>query len=294
VHHAALYLRGAYAPDPDDRLERAVALARRSDVALIFAGMPRGFESEGADRPHMRLPGQQDQLIRAVVEANPRTVVVLNCGSPVEMPWVDSVPALLLAYYPGQEGGSTCARILTGEVNPSGKLSVTFPRRYEDNPTYTNYPGGRTVRYGEGIFCGYRYYDHVGVEPLFPFGYGLSYTSFMYGDLCVPRQVSAEEPVEVSVSVQNAGQRRGREVVQLYLHDVASSLVRPPKELVGFAKVDLAPGERTTVRFELDRRAFSFYDPVRSAWVAEPGSFEVLVGASSGDIRARAALELTD
>ncbi|MBN1642127.1 MAG: glycoside hydrolase family 3 C-terminal domain-containing protein [Anaerolineae bacterium] len=293
VRHAALYLLGAYAPDPDDRLERAVAAARRSDVAIIFAGMPRGFESEGADRPHMALPGPQDELIRAVARANPRTIVVLNCGAPVEMPWIDAVPGLLLAYYPGQEGGNACARILTGEVNPSGKLSVTYPRRYEDNPTYTNYPGAREVRYGEGIYVGYRYYDHVDCEPLFPFGYGLSYTSFAYSDLRVPDQAVAGQAVEVTLSVQNVGACAGKEVIQLYVRDVEASLARPPKELKAFAKVALEPGERAEVRFALDDRAFSFYDPVRRAWVAEPGTFEILVGSSSRDIRARARMRLS-
>jgi beta-glucosidase len=284
----------AYAPQPEDdeRIGRAVELAKRSDVALIFGGMPRGFESEGADRPHMRLPGRQDELIRAVVQAQPNTVVVLNCGSPVEMPWVDEVPGVVLAYYPGQEGGNAIADILSGDVNPSGKLSVSYPKRYEDNPSYANYPGTKEVLYGEGIFVGYRYYDAKGVGPLFPFGFGLSYTTFAYGDLQVPKTAKHGEPIEVSVTVTNTGDRAGKEVVQLYVRDVESSLVRPVKELKGFAKVTLEPGERKTVSFALDQRALSFYDPYRKAWVAEPGKFKVLVGSSSRDIRAKAAFEL--
>jgi beta-glucosidase len=285
----------AYAPQPDDdeRIARAVDLARRSDVALIFGGMPRGFESEGADRPHMRLPGRQDELIRAVAQAQPNTVVVLNCGSPVGMPWVDEVPGVVLAYYPGQEGGNAIADVLAGDVNPSGKLSVSYPRRYQDNPTYINYPGSVEVLYGEGIFVGYRYYDTKGVAPLFPFGYGLSYTTFAYGELQVPEMTKLGEPIEVSVTVTNTGDRAGKEVVQLYVGDVASSLARPVKELKGFAKVALEPGASETVSFTLDQRALSFYDPDRGQWVAEPGAFVVLVGGSSRDIRAEAGFVLT-
>jgi beta-glucosidase len=282
----------APASEPDDRMVRAVELARRSDVALVFAGMPQGFETEGTDRPHMRLPGPQDELIRAVAQANANTVVVLNCGSPVEMPWIDEVAAVLLAFYPGQEGGNAIANILLGIVTPSGKLSVTYPRRYEDNPTSINYPGTREVRYGEGIYVGYRYYDAKGIEPLFPFGYGLSYTRFHYDSLRVPERAVIGAPVEVSVTVTNSGQRAGKEIVQLYVHDEASSLDRPVKELKGFAKVSLEPGERTVVRLTLDQRAFSFYDPHRANWVTEPGAFEILVGASSRDIRATGTVVL--
>jgi beta-glucosidase len=292
VDHSALYLRFAYAPEPDERLERAVELAQQSDVAIVFAGMPQGFESEGDDRPHMDLPGPQNMLIKAVARANPNTIVVLNCGSPVTMPWIDDVSALVLAYYPGQEGGNAVANILLGEVNPSGKLSVTFPKRYVDNPTFINYPGTMEVRYGEGIFVGYRYYDAKEIEPLFPFGFGLSYTTFEYGDLQVPEAVKTGETVEVSVTVKNTGDRAGKEVVQLYVRDEESSLVRPPKELKGFAKVALEPGESKTVSFMLDQRGLSFYDPYRRQWVAEPGDFAVLVGASSRDIRAQATFRL--
>ena len=292
VDWTSLSLVGAYAPDPDDRLERAVALAKQSDVAVIFGGMPKGFESEGHDRPDMKLPGEQDALIHAVAAANPNTVVVLNVGSPVEMPWVDEVAAVVLAYYPGQEGGNAVANVLTGAVNPSGKLSETFPRRYMDNPTFINYPGTKEVRYGEGIFVGYRYYDMKGVAPLFPFGHGLSYTTFAYNDLSVPETVKAGETVKVSVKITNTGGVAGAEVVQLYVADKASSLVRPPKELKGFAKVTLEPGISTTVTFILDGRALSFYNPYQETWVAEPGKFEILAGSSSRDIRAKKTFTL--
>jgi beta-glucosidase len=291
-----IYVHSAYAPEPgkDDRLARAVELARRSDVAIVCAGMPTGYDSEGHDRPNMALPGPQAELIRAVAAANENTIVVLNCGAPVELPWIDDVPALVLAYYPGQEGGNAVANILTGDVNPSGKLSVTFPRRYEDNPTYINYPGGREVRYGEGIFVGYRYYDQKDVKPLFPFGFGLSYTTFEYSGLQIPETVQPGKPIDVSVTVTNTGARAGKEVVQLYVSDKESSLPRPPKELKGFKKVQLNPGESKMVDFVLDQRALSFYDPAQRQWVAEPGEFEVLVGSSSRDIRLSAVCILDE
>ncbi len=292
VDSTALYLQGAFAPDPDDRLERAIVLANQSDVAVVFAGMPKGFESEGFDRPNMRLPGAQDALIAAVAAANPNTVVVLNVGAPVEMPWLDDVAAVVLAYYMGQEGGHAVANVLTGAVNPSGKLPVTFPKRYVDNPTSINYPGTMEVMYGEGIFVGYRYYDKKDIKPLFPFGHGLSYTHFAYSDAQAPSVVKAGEPVHVAVTVTNIGNVAGKEVVQLYIGDPVASLLRPPKELKGFKKVSLEPGESTVVEFVLDERALSFYDPYQGRWIAEAGTFEVLFGSSSRDIRARTSFTL--
>ncbi|MGQ9780604.1 MAG: fibronectin type III-like domain-contianing protein, partial [Bacillota bacterium] len=211
---------------------------------------------------------------------------------PVTMPWIDSVPAVLQAFYPGQEGGRAIARILLGEVNPSGKLPVTFPRRLEDTPAFLDSLGGLEVRYGEGIFVGYRYYDRRGIAPLFPFGHGLSYTTFAYDEFVAPRQARIGEPVRLSVRVTNTGPRAGKEVVQVYVRDVESSLPRPPKELKAFAKVALAPGESKTVEFALDGRAFAFYDPYRGRWTVEPGEFELLVGSSSRDIRGAATVEL--
>jgi len=274
----------------DKRLAQAVELAKRCEVALVFAGYPEAFESEGSDRPSMALMGGQNELIAAVAQANPRTVVVLNVGAPVSMPWVEQVPAIVQAYYPGMENGNAVAAVLLGKVNPSGKLPVTFPVRLEDSPAYINaaYPGGREVNYGEGIFVGYRYYDKKEVAPLFPFGHGLSYTSFKYSDLKVTKKVKAGGKVEVSLTVTNTGKAAGKEVVQLYVSDSKSSLPRPPKELKGFAKVALAPGEAGRVAFSLDERALAYYDPHKRAWVAEPGEFEVLAGSSSRDIRVKA------
>ena len=229
-----------------------------------------------------------------VVAANPRTVVVLNAGSPVEMPWADQVQAILEAYYPGQEGGHAVARILLGEVNPSGKLTVTFPQRLEDTPAYINYPGGKEVHYGEGIYVGYRYYDKKNLAPLFPFGHGLSFTTFGYSDLKVIGQKSIHDPLTVSLRVTNTGQVGGKEVVQVYVTDKESSLARPPKELKAFAKVNLQPGESKTVAFTLDFRSFAFYDPRKANWVAEAGDFEILVGSSSRDIRLSETITLSN
>lgn len=286
----------AFPAGKDPRLAQAVELARRCETALVFAGYPDGFESEGVDRSHINLPGRQDELIAAVAAANPRTVVVLNAGSPVAMPWLDQVAAVVEAYYPGQENGNAVASVLLGEVNPSGKLPVTFPRRIEDSPAFINaaYPGCREVRYGEGIFVGYRYFDQVNTAPLFPFGHGLSYTTFAYSDLKVAKKVSADEKVKVTVKVKNSGKLAGKEVVQLYLADRQSALPRPPRELKGFAKVTLKPGQSKTVTFTLDERSFAYYDPARPGWVAEPGEFEVQVGASSRDIRLKAKLTLVE
>jgi beta-glucosidase len=289
-----LQMARTYRPGEDDRQARAVALAKQSDVVIFFGGMPEGYESEGADRPNIELPGGQNELIHALVQANPRTIVVLNAGAPVALPWLAEVPAVLEAYYPGMLGGQAIANVLLGAVNPSGKLPVTFPQRLEDTPAFNNYPGAKDVLYGEGLFVGYRHYDQRDIAPLFPFGHGLSYTTFEYADLHTPQQAKAGETVRVSLSVKNSGTRAGKEVVQLYVRDVQSSLPRPPKELKAFVKVSLAPGETQTVQFELDARAFAFYDPSRKQWVVEPGEFELLAGSSSRDIRTRATLKLID
>jgi beta-glucosidase len=283
-----------FEPGKDERQAAAVELAKHSDIALVFAGYPDAFESEGSDRPTMELMGKQNELINAVAAANPRTVVILNAGAPVTMPWVDQVAGILLAYYPGMENGNAVASVLLGKVNPSGKLPVTFPVRLEDSPAFINasYPGCREVNYGEGIFVGYRHYDKKDVTPLFPFGHGLSYTDFTYSELKVDKKIKTGEPIHVSLKVENTGETAGKEVVQLYVSDLKSSLPRPTKELKGFTKVALEPGQTETVSFSLDERALSYYDPNKKAWVAEPGKFEVLVGSSSRDIRLKAKFKL--
>jgi beta-glucosidase len=275
-------------------VERAVKLAGESDAVVLVAGLPDEFESEGMDRPDMDLPGGQEALIRAVAAANPNTVVVVNAGAPVAMPWVDAVDAILLAHYPGQEGGHALADLIFGDANPSGKLTVTYPEKLEDNPAFIHYPGWKDVHYGEGLFVGYRYYDAKGVPPAFPFGHGLSYTQFAYSDLHAPETVRMGEVFQVSLWLKNTGDRPGKEVVQLYLADQEATLIRPPKELKGFAKVALKPGERRKVIFTVEPRALSFYDPHQGVWVAEPGDFTLLVGASSRDIRLTREFSLLD
>jgi len=225
---------GCEFPTPDDAMTRAAGIAAQSDIALVFAGTTEEYESEGFDREDMELPGDQAELIEIVAEANRNTVVVLNNGSPVSMErWIDKVPGIVEAWFPGQECGNSIADVLLGEVNPSGRLPDTFPMRIEDNPAYINYPGENGgVLYGEGIFVGYRYYDAKKIEPLFPFGYGLSYTTFEYSNLRTSSPVlEVGDRLRVAVDVKNTGGREGKEVVQLYVRDVKSSLVRPPKEL---------------------------------------------------------------
>lgn len=278
---------------PDEAgIQRAVELAQQADMALVFVGLPEYFETEGIDRDHMRLTGDQDRLVKAVLAANPKTAVILNCGAPVEMPWADDVPAILHAYYPGMMGGAAVARILLGEVNPSGKMPVTYPRRLEDTPAYINYPGGRKVVYGERLYVGYRYYQTKKIQQLFPFGHGLSYTRFEYADLEAPAARKIGEPVEVQLTVTNTGSREGKETVQLYISDLEHSLDRPLSELKGFTKVSLRPGESTRANFTLDRRAFAFYDDHKKDWVVEPGEFELWVGSSSEDIRLKTRIRL--
>ncbi len=286
---------GMARPLGDEAVESAVLAAAQADVTVLFVGLTGEWDSEGNDRPHMDLVGRQNELIERVAAANPNTIVVLQTGGPVAMPWLDRVGAVMQAWYPGQECGNSIADVLTGQVNPAGRLPQTFPVRLEDNPTYVNYPGENGhVLYGEGLFVGYRYYDKKRVAPLFPFGHGLSYTTFAYANLRLSANTLAPgETLTLTVDVTNTGARAGQEVAQLYVRDPRSSLARPEKELKGFAKVALEPGETQTIALSLDMRALAYYDDAKAAWVAEAGEFEVLVGASSADIRARAGFSLS-
>ncbi|AJY76163.1 glycoside hydrolase family 3 C-terminal domain-containing protein [Paenibacillus beijingensis] len=271
-------------------IAEAVKAAGMADAVLLFVG---DGEDEGNDREHMDLPESHVQLLQAVAAVNRNCIVILNNGSAVEMRrWIDSVPAILEAWLHGQAGGSAIANIVFGEANPSGKLPETFPVKLSDNPSYLNFPGdqGRTV-YGEGLFIGYRYYDRKQIEPQFPFGHGLSYTTFEYSDLQIERK-REEGELSVSVNITNSGHRAGKEIVQLYIGDPQCGLVRPDKELKGFAKVDLAPGETKTVTIDLDKRDFSYYDPKIGDWAADSGSFDLFIGASSQDIRLSERIEL--
>jgi len=281
--------------DVDERLLlEAVETARKADVAVLFVGLPERYESEGFDRTHMAIPENHRLLIEQVADVQPNTVVVLMNGSPVEMPWIGRAKSVLEAYLGGQAVGGAVADLLFGVESPSGKLAETFPVKLADNPSFLFFPGeGDRVEYREGVFVGYRYYDSKGVEPLFPFGHGLGYTQFEYAGLAVDKpRLRDDETVEVRVTVKNVGDRAGKETVQLYVRDVASSVVRPEKELKAFAKVELAPGETKTVTFTLDKRAFAWWHVDLHDWYAESGEFELLVGSSSRDIRLRATVEV--
>ncbi|MBP8003099.1 MAG: glycoside hydrolase family 3 C-terminal domain-containing protein [Chloroflexi bacterium] len=278
---------GCIMPLPEDPIQVAVDLAKRVDVAVVVVGLTREWETEGFDRPDLELVGRQNELVARVAAANPRTVVVLNVGSPVTMPWLEEVPAVVQMWYAGQEAGHALAGILFGDVNPSGKLSITFPVRYEDNPAYINYPGENgQVLYGEGLFVGYRYYDKKALAPLFPFGYGLAYTSFAYNNLRLSGDsFKPGDEMLVQVDVTNTGDRAGYEVVQVYVEDEVARVVRPQKELKAFAKVHLQPGQAQTVTLRLEQQSLAFYDPARADWATESGVFRVHVGSSSRDIR---------
>lgn len=276
-------------------IDEAVALARVADVALLYIGLPTYKESEGYDRPDIDLTEQQVALIKAVAAAQSKTVVILNNGSAVAMSdWIDEVPAVLEAWMMGQAGGGAIADILFGKVNPGGKLAETFPLKLSDTPAHINFPGeAGQVRYGEGIFVGYRYYDEKGMPTLFPFGYGLSYTSFVYSNLGVSAETFKDvDGLTVSLDVTNTGSVAGKEIVQVYVHDHEAKLRRPQKELKSFFKVALEPGETKTVSVTLDSRAFAYWDPRYHEWVSESGQFDILVGSSSADIRLTTSVTL--
>lgn len=286
------FLRPKAPADEAAGIAEAVRAAARSDAAVVFVG---DVESEDGDRRAMGLPGRQDELIAAVAKANPRTVVVLLTGSPVSMPWLGQVKSVLAAWYPGQQEGDAVASVLFGDVNPSGKLPVAFPARLDDSPASKGYPGGPAgIDYEDGVNVGQRGLDKAGVRALFPFGHGLSYTRFAYSGLTVAAaSADAADPrVTVSVDVANAGDRAGAEVAQLYVGQDAPRVDRPLKELKGFEKTFLKPGETKRLTFELDRSAFAYWSPTKRDWTADPGGYLVSVGSSSQDIRLTAGLAL--
>jgi beta-glucosidase len=289
---AVTYARGYGADAGPDLISQAVQAAKQADVAIVFAGLGHGryCDTEGFDRKDLRLPYGQDELIEQVRQANPKTIVVLVSGAPVQMdPWLANVPAVLEAWYSGMEGGNALARVLFGDVNPSGKLPCTFPKRLEDSPAhaFNAYPGvNGTVRYEEGLLVGYRYFDTKEIEPLFPFGHGLSYTSFEYSNLKLAQGTEAGGPLAtVKFTLANTGSRAGAEVAQIYIHQTQPSLPRPYKELKGFRKILLQPNERQTVSIPLGQGVFAYYDPKQGGWLAEKGEYEIFVGSSSRDIR---------
>lgn len=275
----------------NDRIDEAMIMkaeeaAKSADTAVIFAGLPDSIESEGYDRTNMSMPDCQNELIKRVAKVQPNTVVVLHNGSPVEMPWADDVKGILEAYLGGQAVGGAEADVLFGDVNPSGKLPETFPIKLEDNPSYLYYSGeGDRVEYREGIFVGYRYYDKKDMEVLFPFGYGLSYTTFEYSNLKLSsKSIKDTEKLTVTLDVTNTGKTAGKEVVELYIGKKQSKVIRPCKELRGFEKIELNPGETKQVTFNLCKRAFSYYDIEIHDWYAETGDYDILIGKSSRDI----------
>lgn len=280
-----------YPPDDgvrEDLIEDAVQKAKEAEVAVLFIALPSYKESEGYDRSDLDLTDQQERLIQAVSATQPNTVVVLNNGAPVAVgEWIDGAAAVLEAWMMGQAGGGAVADVLFGRINPGGRLAETFPVRLEDTPAYLNFPGERgRVRYGEGLYIGYRWYDARRIPVRFPFGYGLSYTTFEYSGAAVSAKTFRDtDGVVVTVDVTNTGGTAGSEVVQVYVSDREAGLSRPVKELKGFARVDLQPGETRTVSISLDFRAFAFYHPSYKQWITEDGEFDILVGASAADIR---------
>jgi beta-glucosidase len=287
VHYAKGYLADSDVTD-QAFIDEACSIARNADVVIVCAGLIDLYESEGYDRSHMRLPQSHTDLVNALSKMHKRVVVVLSNGSPVEMPWIHDVSGIIEAYLPGQGGAHAIAAIIAGETNPSGKLAESFPLRIEDTPCYLNFPGTRErVEYREGVFVGYRYYDSVKRNVLFPFGHGLSYTTFEYSALSVSAQKPSADGsfVTVNLTVKNSGKRKGKEVVQLYVHDSKPEVRRPEQELKGFLKIELAPGESRTVSFNLDFRSFAWFDDLDGCWRMSGGDYEIRLGSSSRDIR---------
>jgi beta-glucosidase len=277
-------------------IAEAVEAAKKAKKAVIFAGLPDSYESEGFDRRHMRMPEAQNRLISAVAAVQPDTIVVLHNGSPIEMPWINEVKAVVECYLSGEGVGAATVEILYGRVNPSAKLAETFPRKLSDNPSYLYYFGeGDKVEYKEGVFVGYRYYDKKEMDVLFPFGHGLSYTSFEYSNLTLSAdEIKDTDTLTVNVDIKNVGNLAGKEVVQLYVGAKDGEFVlRPVKELRGYEKVELQPGETKTVTFKLSKRAFAYYDTEISDWYVETGSYEILIGKSSRDIQCKKSVKVT-
>lgn len=284
-------------------LQEAITLAKESDVAVIFAGLPDSFESEGFDRTHLNMPANQNELIARISEVQPNVVVVLHSGSPIAMPWLDKVAGVLQMYLAGQASGGAAVNLLFGDATPCGKLAETFPLHLEDNPSYLNFPGNREkVCYQEGVFIGYRYYDKKKMDVLFPFGYGLNYTDFTYSNMKVTVNgknaadvdvIKETDEIVVSADITNTGNCDGAEIVQLYIKNPVVYEIRPEKELRDFAKVFLKAGETKTVTFTLNARAFSYYETRIHDWYAESGDYEILLASSSRDIRLQYTVSIT-
>ena len=290
------YYPGYHLKEGEDEtlLREAVAGARNSDVALVFIGLTKDYESEGFDRQNLSLPPCHNRLVDAVTAANPNTVVVLFGGAPVEMPWLPRVKAVLNMYLPGQAGGLAAADLLFGAANPCGKLAESYPLAYEDVPSASIYlDGGKQAQYREGVYVGYRYYDKARKDVAFPFGFGLSYTTFAYSDLTIStKSTSLDEPLMVSATIRNCGKKDGAEIVQLYVRYLKEDIYRPEKELKGFVKVCLQPGEEKQVTFTLDRRSFAVYDAAAMVWVVPAGEYAICLAASSRDVRLQQTIQI--
>jgi beta-glucosidase len=282
----------------EELIAEAVKNSRDADFVIYVGGLNKSLyqDCENRDRLEYGLPYGQDELVEALAEANPNMAVVIVSGNAVAMPWIDEVPSVLLGWYGGSEGGRAIADVLFGDINPSGKLPFTFPVNLEDNPAHYNgktFPTKGKNEYSEGIFVGYRWHEKMDIEPLFAFGHGLSYTEFAYGEAKLSsKSIKDGKSVTVSVPITNTGSVAGAEVVQIYDHDCEASVERPAKELKGFDKVYLQPGETKTVKIELGPDAFRFFDDKEMKWNAEPGKFEILAGSASNDIRTKAVLTL--
>ena len=301
---AAKGLDVTYAPGYDTNttesdealLKEALEAAKNADVAVVFVGITDAMESEGMDRRTLSMPKNHEALVKAVSEVQKNTVVVVMCGGCITMPWIDDVRGVLYAYLGGEAVGTATLDLLFGDVNPSGKLAETFPRRLEDNPSYLYFFGDEQnkTEYREGVFVGYRYYDKKNMDVLFPFGYGLSYTTFEYSNLTLDKsEMNDTDTLTVSVNIRNTGKVKGKEVVQLYVGMPESHTIRPVKELRGFEKIELEPGEEKTVTFTLAKRAFAYYRTDISDWYVESGDYTIMAAKSSRDIACTATVNVT-
>jgi beta-glucosidase len=293
-HAPCLLAVGCLPPEPADQMDRAVAAAAAADVAIVVVGNDESWETEGRDRTDFTLPGSQDELVERVAAANPRTVVVVNAGCQVDLPWADKVAAIVHAWLPGQEFGNALADVLLGGVEPGGRLPITIARQAADYAAYDTTPdAANRLKYTEGVDVGYRHFDDAEIEPRFCFGHGLGYTEFVFESMALSaRKLAAGQPLEVRVRLRNAGQRAGKEVVQVYVADAQASVVRPPRELKAFAAVKLGPGESAEVVLKLEDRAFAYWETGSASWRIESGDFEIQVGRSSRDIRLRESIEV--
>ena len=286
LHYTPGYSSEAEAEENENLKEKALRVAENKDYVIIYAGLPDQVEAEGYDRANIQLPEAQNQLIKELAAVNPNIIVILNNGSAVDLrQWLNKVSAVIEAGLPGQAGALALADIIAGEINPSAKLAESYPLKLEDNPSHLDFPGSNgSVRYGEGIYIGYRYYDKKNMEVLFPFGYGLSYTEFAYRALEAPDHLAEGEKLKLKILLENTGQFKGKEIVQLYISQNNPSLERPPKELKGFGKIELEPGEKEWLELEIDYQDLAYYHP-KEGWIVESDQFKIMVGSSSRDIK---------